>query len=317
MACGRQTRPHARLIQGDSVLHLQHGPIDLLINAVGCASSVRTAYHQARQAFDDVLSTLADELPLLRTAISALAKERQSVSGPVARRMLKAVSPYSAAFVTPMAAVAGAVADHVKDAAVRNNPTPRLLINNGGDIAVYLAEGQSCRLGICNDPSTRLRDSILQLRHKDGVGGVATSGWKGRSYSFGIADAVTVLARDAASADVAATLIANTVDLPGSNRVHRAPASDLQPDTDLGDRLVTVAVDALSAAEVKMALTSGATQARQLQQRNLIHSAYIHLQGSTFVLDGITGAGVCDNHVPRTCFNRESEKWEQPEFASL
>ncbi|MFK7890052.1 MAG: UPF0280 family protein [Granulosicoccus sp.] len=293
MACVRQTQPHARLIHDNSILHLQHGPIDLLVSAVGSASSVKTAYHQARQAFDDVLTTLAKELPVLRRAISCLAKERQGVSGPVARRMLQAVSPYSADFVTPMAAVAGAVADYVKDAAVLDNPSPRLLVNNGGDIAIYLASGQSCRLGVCNDPSTRSGDSILQLRHVDGVGGVATSGWKGRSHSFGIADAVTVLARDAASADVAATVIANTVDLPGSNRVHRTPANDLQPDTDLGNRLVTVRVDSLSSVEIEMALARGATQAKQLQQQNLIHSASIHLQGSTFVLKGVTGASAC------------------------
>ena len=66
--------------------------------------------------------------------------------------------------------------------------------------------------------------------------GVATSGWRGRSFSLGIADAVTVLAATAAAADAAATIIANAVDLPGHPAIARRPASELEDDSDLGDR---------------------------------------------------------------------------------
>ena len=69
--------------------------------------------------------------------------------------------------------------------------------------------------------------------------GVATSGRHGRSFSLGIADAVTVLARTASQADAAATIIANAVDLPGHPAVRRMPANELQPDSDLGARPVT------------------------------------------------------------------------------
>jgi ApbE superfamily uncharacterized protein (UPF0280 family) len=67
---------------------------------------------------------------------------------------------------------------------------------------------------------------------------VATSGWRckgkgGRSFSFGIADAVTVLAGSAAAADAAATVIANAVDLPGHGAITRRPASAIDPDSDL------------------------------------------------------------------------------------
>ena len=65
------------------------------------------------------------------------------VCGPVARRMVDAVWPYRDVFITPMAAVAGAVAEHVLALMVEAAPLRRAIVNNGGDIAIHLAEGQS------------------------------------------------------------------------------------------------------------------------------------------------------------------------------
>ena len=93
--------------------------------------------------------------------------------------------------------------------------------------------------------------------------GVATSGWRGRSFSLGIADAVTVLATNAAPADAAATLIANAVDLPGHPAVTRVPARELAPDSDLGDRLVTQGVGPLSPREIAGALEAGLRRSRK------------------------------------------------------
>jgi len=111
------------------------------------------------------------------------------------------------------------------------------------------------------------------------VRGVATSGAGGRSFSLGIADAATVLAGDAAAADAAATLVANAVDLPGHPAIMRRPARDLDPDSDLGDRLVTVAVGALAPFEIEVALRRGAAVAENLRQAGLIHAAVLQLRG--------------------------------------
>ncbi|TGS52683.1 UPF0280 family protein, partial [Mesorhizobium sp. M3A.F.Ca.ET.201.01.1.1] len=104
-----------------------------------------------------------------------------------------------------------------------------------GDSAIHLARGQSMTLAIAGT-GHGMADRIT-IHAEDGVRGVATSGWRGRSFSFGRADAVTVLARSGAEADAAATLIANAVDLPGHPAIRRVPARDLAPDSDLGDRL--------------------------------------------------------------------------------
>ena len=111
--------------------------------------------------------------------------------------------------------------------------------------------------------------------------GVATSGWRGRSFSLGIADAVTLLARTGAEADAAATLVANAVDLPGHPAIRRVPARDLAPDSDLGDRLVTQGVGALAPGEVARALDNGLAVAEDFRRRGLITASALFLCGQT------------------------------------
>jgi hypothetical protein len=126
-------------------------------------------------------------------------------------------------------------------------------------------------------------DGTLALDAAMPVRGLATSGRAckgsgGRSFSFGIADAVTVLARDAAAADAAATIVANAVDLPGHPAIGRAPAADIDPDSDLGDRLVTVDVGPLAAGEARAALATGMARAAALQRAGLIYGAVLVLR---------------------------------------
>ncbi len=241
---------------GTSRLHLQHGPIDLIIDAKGRQDEVEMSYRQAALAFDTVLDVLSAQLLLLRQALSD-GTQRSFFNGGVAQRMYSAAEPFRHKLVTPMIAVAGAVADHVLEAMLVGRQLERAQVNNGGDIALYLSPGACCRIGICTSTHAVQHTDVITLHAGDAVGGVATSGWQGRSHSLGIADAVTVLARNAACADAAATLIANAVDLPDSSKVRREPARSLSPDSDLGDRLVTIAVDDLSTSEKTAALQGG------------------------------------------------------------
>lgn len=267
-------------------LHLQHGPIDLIISADGEADEVRKSYQQAGRAFGDILDTLVVQLPLLRRVLRPDSVV-SDFDGEVASRMFAAAAPYVACEVTPMIAVAGAVADHVIAQMRAGRQLARAQVNNGGDIALYLAPGNSTRIGICPSPtSTRYRD-VVTLKATSFVGGIATSGWQGRSHSLGIADAVTVLAHNAAAADAAATLIANAVDLPHSAKVQRTPAQCLSPDSDLGQRPVTVDVQALTVAEKSAALAAGMTCARVLLEDGLLKAACLHLQGQSRVVGNL------------------------------
>ena len=156
----------------------------------------------------------------------------------------------------------------------------------------YLAAGQSMRLAIAGT-GKGFADGVT-IRAEDAVRGVATSGWRGRSFSLGIADAVTVLARTGAEADAAATIIANAVDLPGHPAIRREKARALAPDSDLGDRLVTTDVGPLSSEGVAQALDGGLAEAERLRCRGLIEAAALFLNGDVRV------CGVALSQAPRS-----------------
>ena len=265
------TGPEAHWLPDRRRLHLHHGPIDLILQAWGEPEARAAAYAAAHARFATVLAELTAELPALRSPAP------HAFAGPVARAMAAAVAPFRPAFITPMAAVAGAVADEILARMTEAAPLARAYVNDGGDIALYLAPGETLTAAIAGTGSeTGARTTIA---HADPVRGIATSGWRGRSFSLGIADAVTVLAATAAEADAAATMIANAVDLPGHPAVTRAPARSLQHDTDLGRRLVTTAVGPLSPAGIARALDSGLAAAETMRTRGLITAAALFLQG--------------------------------------
>ena len=302
--------------------HFQHGPIDLVIGADGDAAAVAAAHIAAWQRFETVLSELVAELPLLRRPVRGPCP----LQGVVARRMWWACHPFHSVYITPMAAVAGAVAQELIGAYARDG-VRRAWINNGGDIALHLADGASVNVGVIADISQHapfglsLRQAQARVRCAnrspgaprpfdtpsgvpcpepvEGSGrtdadasdtdasftvdasmpvrGIATSGWRGRSFSLGIADSVTVLAKTAAMADAAATIIANAVDIDDP-RIVRRPANELKDDSDLGDLPVTVEVPPLPPDTVQAALERGRRRAHDLQRDGLIHSALLTCQ---------------------------------------
>ena len=292
----------------DHRLHLQHGPIDLIVTAEGDPAAAALAYARAADRFCGLLDELVGELSMLR--LPAEKDRLATFDGPVAQRMAAAIQPHlprysNADFITPMAAVAGSVADEILQA--MGSDLDRASVNNGGDIALYLGKTAHFDIGIGDERDAHLSDFAvaataggrgklplhgrIRLHQHDRIGGVATSGWRGRSQSLGIADSVTVLAQTAAAADVAATLIANAVwpdDNPKSHwpGVHRQPANEAAPDSDLGARLVTVDVDRLPDQIIKNALRRGAGVARDMRQSGKISAAYGVVQGQGFIVGG-------------------------------
>lgn len=267
-------RPQIALLPDGRRLHMQHGPIDLVIEAFGPDAEVRAAYGQAQACFRDLLATLVAELDVLKRP---MAEPAPQVEGPVARRMVEACRHYAGVFVTPMAAVAGAVADEVLAALISGRDLARAYVNDGGDMALHLAPGERFDAGLVSDLAAPAIDGIATIDAAMPVRGVATSGRGGRSLSLGIADSVTVLAADAAAADVAATLIANAIDADDP-AVERAPANTLDDDSDLGERLVTVAVGPLGDDKIAAALAAGADYAERLRQTGLIYGAVLVLR---------------------------------------
>ena len=273
MAKGKRVKGAVANRLSDGRLHLHHGPIDLICECFGPKNLVEPAYLRAIARFESVLDELVSELPALRS-------EHQAVYGQIAGLMKRAVLPFHPAFITPMAAVAGAVADTILPVMIGPGIS-KAYVNNGGDIALYLADGEHMVCAIAG------ADSTITLSSQGPVRGIATSGWRGRSWSLGIADSVSVLGKTSAMADAAATMIANAIDLPDHPLISRKPACDLQSDSDLETRLVTVDVGHLDFSDVMVALSRGEAAARRYYNEGLIVAAALFLQGESRIVGQI------------------------------
>ncbi|MGJ7531246.1 UPF0280 family protein [Variovorax sp. GB1P17] len=282
--------------------HFNHGPIDIVAEAHGDPYAVAAAHDAAWARFAHVLEELVQELPLLRLPVTDKLRPR----GVVARRMWDACAAFSPMFITPMAAVAGAVAQELMPFYERPG-IDRAWINNGGDIALHLAPGQSARVGVFADiarfdwrenSGLLTTDGQFELHADQPVRGVATSGWRGRSFSLGIADSVTVLAATAAQADAAATVIANAVDVDDA-AIRRRPASECKDNSDLGDTLVTVDVPPLAPSQVKSALDTGAICAKVLQKGGLVWAVLLVCQGQWRLVEPLCSKAL-KSKLPKT-----------------
>ena len=272
----------------DNRLHLQHGPIDIIAHVDAPEEVRKRLYTSASNRFSTVLVELVAEMDLLKQPWSA---DLPDPKGGIAQKMCFAVRG-SGIFVTPMAAVAGAVADEVLEAMLyeAKNTDPcleeiqRMYVNNGGDIAFWLNAGESFSIGVVDNPGIPELNARVSLAYESPVRGIATSGWRGRSQSLGIADAVTVLAGSAAIADAAATLIANdvNVDYPG---ILKRPASEVKDESDLGMLPVTVDVPPLPVDQISEALKRGAQTAGNFIRTGKIEAAYLSLQKQTLVVE--------------------------------
>jgi uncharacterized protein len=277
-------------------LHMQDGPIDVIVEAFGVVSEIEVAFRAAAARFVGVLDELCSELAFLRRPAR---DDGDLPSGAIARRMLAAVRPYaSQIFITPMAAVAGAVAEEILEVMISAAKLSRAYVNDGGDIALHLAPGEKFVVGMVERPDRASLFGTSTIESCDPIRGIATSGWRGRSFSLGIADAVTVLADTAAMADAAATVVANAVDLPGHPRVGRVRACDRTPDSDLGERLVTQSVGELAPDEIHDALEAGIRVAKSLRGSGLICAAALNLQGETRVIGAQGQAQLVNIPVP-------------------
>jgi ApbE superfamily uncharacterized protein (UPF0280 family) len=300
------TGPTAHYLDGNQNgrLHLQHGPIDLIIGVDGAISLELEAYYRqhafalANRRFKTILEELVGELQLLKSQAHADSPEPQ---GTTAQRMMAAVRPFAEIrFITPMAAVAGAVADEVLASMLAGFPADdrphRIYVNNGGDIAIHLDADAEFRIGMAREDGASL--GAFAVRADQPTRGIATSGRGGRSLSMGIADSVTILARNAAEADAAASLVGNVVDLPGHPGICRGRAIDVVDDSDLGENLVVTGCGELSREECEAALASGAAEAERFIARGLIHRAGLFLQECGRIVDGV--AADAETSLPET-----------------
>jgi len=258
----------------DGRVFLDYGPMQMMLAA---SANGRDMASELRQAADYAIKNLKE-----LAVVQELAKDVRTVNKPdltgvslPLQLMIEAVKAAGDETLTPMAAVAGTFADMAADLLVAKGAS-KVLINNGGDIAIRLAVGEKTSVGLTPGIDSADFTHVISIEGKDGIGGVTTSGLGGRSFTKGIASAVTVLAHTAREADACATVIANhcyTED-PG---IIRLPAEKIDPNTDIPGHLVTVRFEKLKPETKEKALANGLAKAKELISKGVIHGVVIFL----------------------------------------
>jgi len=180
-----------RVLQGQSDLEIAAGR--------DCTVSACRLLDRARR----VVSGRIEADPHFLTSLSPV-DATEGEPEPVAS-MVRAAALWN---VGPMAAVAGAVAGAV-GRGLRQR-VPAAIVENGGDIFAF--GGGSLALSLYAGEESPFRSSLsFSVDVSKGVGICTSSGRVGHSLSLGRADAVTVVARDPAVADAAATSLANRI----------------------------------------------------------------------------------------------------------
>ncbi len=250
----------------DGRVFVDYGPASMVITARRQGEPFPEAAEAAFPLIESALAEIAQALPVLRRA----GGDYSRLEG-LPRVMAEAVLAAGEPTLTPMAAVAGTVADAVADWIFAQGADV-VAVNNGGDVALRLGPGQSLRMGILPELEGGI-SQVVTLQAEDGVGGVCTSGLGGRSLTRGIARAVTVFSRRCALADACATHLANC-SYVASPRVHICLAGELEPESDIAGLTVVTGVDSLEEHEVRQGLEQVRREAlRQLERGNLLFAA--------------------------------------------
>ncbi len=261
-------------------VQVSYGPMEIGIQVSGPGKIVRKSCGEVRKKARLLLGDVERFYPLMKLRGEELKVKPRWPR--VVRRMVRAVQLVSGKTLTPMAAVAGAISDELlldlREAA--GGFLTKILVNNGGDMALF-SPGEPVRVGIRGVAPEGMSMREVLIPEMDEPYGLATSGWRGRSFSRGVADAVVVVAPDGAVADAAATHIGNFVTDESIRGVRHCRASELDPMTDIPDSMVTVSCGRLSEDEKHAALENGGAMASSLLDRGIIWGAGIYLQGKS------------------------------------
>ncbi len=253
----------------------EYGPMRMFIQASEAGRPlVELAKDGARRA-KGLLEELSGFLPVIKRKSLELEVEERFPD--VVRRMIEATRRMEEPDLTPLASVAGAASDVVADFMIGKGGT-KIVVDNGGDIAIRLRGKERATVGVKTEIDAVRPAYILSIDPAMEVGGVATSGLGGRSFTKGIASAATVLSANASVADAAATVVGNftNAEHPG---IARSLAETIYPDTDIAGEWVTVKVGELPGEKVEEALARGLGKADDIRRKGLIRDALVAVKG--------------------------------------
>ncbi len=254
---------------------VDYGPMRMFIIVMEKGKPIISLAKEGAHLAIQILEDLAEFFPVIKMRSQELKIEEAFPD--VVRRMIEATKKMGEPDLTPLAAVAGTTSDRVADFIFGRGGT-KIIVDNGGDIAIRLKEGEVARIGVKTDIQARDPDYLITVDSTTGIGGVATSGLGGRSFTKGIASAATVLAENASLADAAATVVGNFTNVDDPN-ISRTLAERIYPDTDIAGEWVTTEVGELSREKIEKALNRGLSKARSIYERGLIKGALISVKG--------------------------------------
>lgn len=257
------------LLDAESVL-AECGPMRLVIRAWKGSKPEVDLIRQAAEISFTYLERIAGFFNELSRPFPEIQVQPQD---DLAMEMVHSVGLIGDRDLTPMAAVAGTIADAVADWLFQRGST-RVIVDNGGDIAVRLVKGETVNVGVRSNIGSSTISHMIHLDSRRQTWGVTTSGFGGRSFTRGIASAVTVLAVSASIADSASTAIANACFVESKN-IKQIHAERLDPNTDLSGVPVTVEVGNLSRTQLLAAFDKALHRAEDLAARGVILGALI------------------------------------------
>jgi len=263
-----------KLLSNGSVL-VDYGPMRMFISVFENGKPLVELAKEGAFLAAQVLEDLARFLPMVKKKAQELEVEERFSD--VVRRMIEATKKMEEPDLTPLAAVAGAASDVVADF-IFSKGGAKIIVDNGGDIAIRLREGEVVKMGVKTDIHAEHPTYLIPIDSTMGIGGVATSGLGGRSFTKGIASAATVLSTNASFADAAATVIGNFTNIDDPN-ISRTFAEKIYPDTDIAGDRVTTEVGSLSPEKIEEALKNGLSKAYSICQKGMIKSALIAVKG--------------------------------------
>lgn len=264
----------ATLLPGGRVL-AESGPMRLVISAaIGKVAQKDAALRAAEESFG-YLERIARHRKLLGTGFR---EHREKIRDALVLKMIESAVLVGDDDLTPMASVAGTLADEVADFLFQRGMT-KVVVENGGDVAIRANREEPVTVGIRPDVMDPAVSHVISLDPGVPSHGVATSGLGGRSLTRGIASAATVVARTASLADAAATAVANA-SLVEDKQVWRRTAEELDPYTDIPGLEVTVKVGPLSEEKKRRAVLQAVRRAEDLVRRGVILGAFVAVQGT-------------------------------------
>ena len=254
---------------------VDYGPMRMFISVFESGKPLVDLAQEGARVAIRVLEDLARFLPVVKRKAQELEDEKSYPD--VVGRMIESTKKMGEPDLTPLAAVAGTTSDVVADFLYSQGGT-KIIVDNGGDIAVRLREGEVARVGVKTEIDASRPTYLIPIDSTMGVGGVATSGLGGRSFTKGIASAATVLSQSASLADAAATVIGNSTHVEDPS-IKRSLAERIYPDTDIAGEWVTTEVGRLSQEKIEEALRNGLSKAHSICQKGFIKAALVAVKG--------------------------------------